>query len=193
MEGAEGKSQDEILVRLCQNGDKRAFEQLVIRYQDKIFSVIYRFVKDRDTVNDLAQDVFIKAFNSLKGFEGRSSFYTWLYQIAVYTALNHLSLARVRTTRNLEVEEIERGLPDPNAGIGNLLENGYIHGELAQAALSAIEELPEEYKKVFILKEYEEMSYEEIAETLNIPIGTVRSRLNRARTELRRVLKVEFK
>lgn len=180
---------DAVLVRLCQKGDKNAFGQLVMRYQDRVFSVLYRVVKDRDAVRDLAQDVFINAFKSIQGFQGKSSFYTWLYQIAMRTGLNYLSLARVRTTTVYENGDIEKRFMDTPGGSGNWLEEGYMLHETTQAAVAAIEELPDEYKKVFILKEYEDMSYEEIAEVLNIPIGTVRSRLNRARKELRKNLK----
>ncbi|MBI5186626.1 MAG: sigma-70 family RNA polymerase sigma factor [Nitrospinae bacterium] len=188
-EGGGENVADDVLVRLCQKGDKNAFEHLVMRYQDKIFSVLYRVVKDRDVVRDLAQDVFINAFKSIQGFQGKSSFYTWLYQIAMHTGFNYLSLARVRTTTVYENGDLEKKLMDTPGGSGNWLEEGYMLHETAQAAVAAIEELPDEYKKVVILKEYEDMSYEEIAEVLNIPIGTVRSRLNRARKELRRNLK----
>lgn len=189
-EKSEERVKDEILVRLCQKGDKKAFEQLVLRYQDRIFSVIYRMLKDRDTVKDIAQDVFIKAFKSINGFKGKSSFYTWLYQIAVHSAINYLSLSRVRTTRSLKDDEIDKGFPGINErSTGNWLEEAYITNETAKTAVAAIDELPVEYKQVVILKEYEDMSYEEIAATLSIPIGTVRSRLNRARKELRKTLR----
>ncbi len=188
-EDAGGNLKDEFLVQLCQKGDRKAFGQLVVRYQDRIFSVIYRLVKDREAVRDLAQDSFIKAFKSIQGFQGRSSFYTWLYRIAVRTALNYLSLASVRTTKTYDNDEIERGFLGIKEGYDNLIEKGYILNEMAQAAAIAIDKLPEEYRKVVVLKEYEDLSYEEIAGTLDIPIGTVRSRLNRARKELRKNLK----
>lgn len=180
---------DDVLVRKCQKGDKNAFGQLLVRYQDRVFSVLYRVVKDRDAVRDLAQDVFINAFKSIQSFQGKSSFYTWLYRIAMHTGLNYLNLARVRTTSTYENEDIEKKLMAISTNGGNWLEDGYMLNETAQAAVAAIEDLQDDYKKVVILKEYEDMSYEEIAEVLDIPIGTVRSRLNRARAELRKNLK----
>jgi RNA polymerase sigma-70 factor (ECF subfamily) len=180
---------DDVLVRMCQKGDKNAFGQLLIRYQDRVFSVLYRLVRDRDAVRDLAQDVFVNAFKSIQSFQGKSSFYTWLYRIAMHTGLNYLNLARVRTTSTYENEDIEKRLMAISPNGGNWLEEGYLLNEAAQAAVAAIEELPDDYKKVVILKEYEDMSYEEIAEVLDIPIGTVRSRLNRARKELKKNLK----
>ncbi len=188
-ESKEGKVKDEYLVRLCQSGDKEAFEELVLRYQDRIFSVIYRFVKDGETVRDLAQDVFIKAYKALSGFKGNSSFYTWLYQIAVRTSLNHLSLASVRTTRAFHDNEMEQVVDDVGGKYENWQEDRFIANEISQAAISAIDGLADDFKQVVILKEYEDLSYEEIAATLDIPIGTVRSRLNRARKELQKSLR----
>jgi len=180
---------DEILVQLCQKGDNKAFEELVIRYQNKVFSIIYRMVRNKDTVRDLAQDVFIKAFKAIGSFKGKSSFYTWLYRIAVHSALNHLNLARVRTTVTAENETLERKYGNSAVGRNNSIEEGYLLKEASQAIALAVNNLREDYRRVTVLKEYEYLSYEEIAQVLDIPIGTVRSRLNRARKELKECLK----
>ena len=173
---------DEQLVARVQKGDKRAFEVLVLKYQHRIYSLISRFVRDSDEVQDVAQEAFIKAYRALGAFRGDSAFYTWLYRIAINTAKNHL-IARSRRPQGVDLEiedaeqlEVASSLRDI-AGPESLL----MTEELQEAVERAIRHLPEDLRTALSLREFEGLSYEEIAEVMGCPVGTVRSRIFRAR------------
>ncbi len=170
------------LVRRVQKGDKKAFDLLVLKYQQRIANLVYRFVKNWDDVADISQEAFIKAYRGLKNFRGDSAFYTWLYRIAVNTAKNHLvSSSRKSTTNALDAQEAEQydgaELLHENASP----ERSVLTEELKQVIHQAIEGLPDDLKEAISLREFEGLSYEEIAEIMACPIGTVRSRIFRAR------------
>lgn len=176
------KTLDAELVEQAKQGKMAAFELLVNRYQQKVANVIAKFIKDRHEIQDVAQEVFIKVFRALPNFRGDSSFYTWIYRIAVNTSKNHL-VAKSRRIQNSQVEyedaesfvsnEDHRNLDTPDAV--------YSRGELEQTMSKAIAQLPEDLKKAIVLREVDGLSYEEIAEQMDCPIGTVRSRIFRAR------------
>lgn len=173
---------DEQLVSRVQKGDKRAFDLLVIKYQHKIFAIISRFVKDQAEVQDVAQETFIKAYRALANFRGDSAFYTWIYRIAINTAKNHLvSRGRRPPASDVDVEDAEfysggEQLKDLGTPEGQLLRD-----ELEAVVNKAIKELPEDLRTAVTLREMEGLSYEEIAEVMSCPVGTVRSRIFRAR------------
>ncbi|CAL1239381.1 RNA polymerase sigma factor RpoE [Candidatus Methylocalor cossyra] len=173
---------DEELVRRVQQGDKQAFDILVRRYQYKIAQLIHRYIKDPQEALDVAQDSFIKAYRALPSFRGESAFYTWLYRIAINTAKNHIAMRARRPSEdeiNLdEAEQFESGarLKNNETPEGLLLSD-----ELARAIQIALDELPEELRTAISLREFEGLSYEEIAQVMNCPVGTVRSRIFRAR------------
>lgn len=170
------------LVKEAKKGNMRAFELLVNRYQQKVSNVVAKFIKDIHENQDVTQEVFIKVYRALARFRGDSSFYTWIYRIAVNTAKNHL-VAKSRRIQNSSVEPVEaehfdsaadrRSLDTPDAI--------YARGELEQAMTNAIASLPEELRYAIVLREVDGLSYEEIAKAMNCPIGTVRSRIFRAR------------
>lgn len=173
---------DQALVERAQLGDKRAFELLVVKYQRKLGRLLSRMVRDAAEVEDITQETFIKAYRALPGFRGESAFYTWLYRIGVNTAKNYL-VARKRQPASTEVlaedaENYEEGdllrdVATPDAELQTK--------QIAQAVNSAVEALPEELRVAITLREIEGMSYEEIAQMMDCPIGTVRSRIFRAR------------
>ncbi len=173
---------DEELVLRVQQGDKKAFDLLVIKYQHKIVQLVNRYVRDPSEAQDVAQEAFIKAYRALPEFRGESAFYTWMYRIAINTAKNFL-MARSRRSSDsevdvLEAEQIEnapqlQGLDTP--------EQLLLNDEILKIVHETIDALPEEMKMAIMLRELDGMSYEEIAQIMNCPIGTVRSRIFRAR------------
>ena len=181
--------QDEILVKKTLEGKKEFFEILVMKYQRRIFGIVYKLTRDPSVVQDLAQEIFFKAYRKLDSFNFRSSFYTWLVKIALNTTLNYLS-SRDREP-SWKQEELH-GISDTEAfeGIagGKDPESYLLRGELLQNVKEAILSLPVELRSAIILRELEGFSYEEIAEILNCPIGTVRSRIHRGRKELQKAL-----
>lgn len=174
---------DRQLVERVQRGDKRAFDLLVAKYQRKIFRLLSRLIRDPGEIEDVAQEAFIKAYRALPNFRGDSAFYTWLYRIAINTAKNYLVSQgrRAPTTAGTEVEDAERmedadqmrdfGTPDAML----------LSKQVAEAVNRAIDRLPEDLRTAIVLREIEGLSYEEIAASMNCPIGTVRSRIFRAR------------
>lgn len=174
---------DQQLVERVQRGDKRAFELLVTKYERRLARLLSRFVRDQHEVEDIAQEAFIKAYRALPGFRGDAAFYTWLYRIGINTAKNYL-MARGRrapTTTEFDAEEAE-GFEDA-AGLQDLNtpENELLTKEVAKVVNDAMAALPEDLRTAISLREIEGLSYEEIAETMGCPIGTVRSRIFRAR------------
>ncbi len=174
---------DLILVERVRNGDKRAFELLMEKYRRKIGRLLSRMVRDPEEVEDIAQETFIKAYRALPQFRGDADFYTWLYRIAVNTAKNYLA-ARSRdmpTVSDVVGDDEEGGgerhaTPDINTPDAQLLSK-----QIAYAVTEAVEALPEELRTAITLREIEGMSYEDIANFMGCPIGTVRSRIFRAR------------
>lgn len=174
---------DLILVERVRNGDKRAFELLVEKYRRKIGRLLSRMVRDPEEIEDIAQETFIKAYRALPQFRGDAAFYTWLYRIAVNTAKNYLA-ARNRnmlTVSDVAGDEEEGGeeryaAPDIDTPDAQLLSK-----QIAYAVNEAVEALPEELRTAITLREIEGMSYEDIANFMGCPIGTVRSRIFRAR------------
>lgn len=180
---------DQQLVERVQQGDKRAFDLLVIKYQHKIFSIISRFIKDNAEVHDVAQEAFIKAYRAIGNFRGESAFYTWIYRIAINTAKNHLvSRGRRPPSTDVEVDEAEFYAGGDSLKDLATPENQLMRDQLEQVVFKAIEELPEDLRTAVTLRELEGLSYEEIAEVMACPVGTVRSRIFRARESIDRHL-----
>ncbi len=173
---------DEQLVERVQRGDKAAFNLLVKKYQHKVVNLVARYVNNPGDVPDVAQEAFIKAYRALPTFRGESAFYTWLYRIAVNTAKNYLtSQGRRPPSSDVEADEAE------SYGGGEALqevstpENLALTDEIKRTVFSAIEALPEDLRTAITLRELEGLSYEEIADIMDCPVGTVRSRIFRAR------------
>ncbi|NIG62858.1 MAG: RNA polymerase sigma factor RpoE [Serratia symbiotica] len=172
---------DQVLIERIQKGDQKSFNLLVVRYQHKVTSIVSRYVQQGD-IPDVVQESFIKAYRALESFRGNSAFYTWLYRIAVNTAKNYLVAQRRRPpSSDVDVNDAEN---HESAGalkeISNP-ENLMFSEELRQIVLRTIESLPEELRMVITLRELDGLSYEEIAAIMECPIGTVRSRIFRAR------------
>jgi len=192
------KAIDLELVKQAQKGDLKAFELLVQRYQQKVGGVISKLIKDYHEIQDITQEVFIKVYKALPKFRGDSAFYTWIYRIAINTAKNHL-VAKGRRIQNSDIEPSEAesysgGYEQQNFDTPDA---EFERQEIEKVVHDSINELPEDLKKAIILREVEGLSYEEIAEQMNCPIGTVRSRIFRARdavdTALKPLLKEEYK
>lgn len=174
---------DQRLVEQVQRGDKRAFGLLVAKYQRKIFRLLSRLIRDQAEIEDVAQEAFIKAYRALPNFRGESAFYTWLYRIAINTAKNFLVAQgrRAPTSTDTEIEDAER-LEDASQLRDVATPDSVLLSKQVGAAVNrAIEKLPEDLRTAIVLRELEGLSYEEIAESMNCPIGTVRSRIFRAR------------
>lgn len=173
---------DQNLVRRVQQGDKSAFDLLVIKYQHKIVHLVNRYVKDPSEAQDVAQDTFIKAYKALGDFRGDSAFYTWLYRIAINTAKNYLlSRSRRHSDYEVDMQDAEQTENAPQLKDIETPEHQLMNDQIIKVIKSAIEKLPEEMRIAITLREFEGMSYEEIAEAMDCPIGTVRSRIFRAR------------
>jgi RNA polymerase sigma-70 factor (ECF subfamily) len=188
------RSVDQELVVRVQRGDKAAFDLLVRKYQHKIAKLVSRYVRDRAEVEDVTQEAFIKAYRALRGFRGDSAFYTWLYRIAINTAKNYLvAQGRRPLTANIEPEEAET-LASDHGNTSELLtpERSMLAEEIGRTVERAIAALPEDLRTAITLRELDGLSYDDIAVAMDCPIGTVRSRIFRAReaidTELRPLL-----
>jgi RNA polymerase sigma-70 factor (ECF subfamily) len=185
---------DLVLVKRVQRGDKTAFDLLVRKYQHKVVKLVLRYVRNPAEAEDIAQDAFIKAYRALPQFRGDSAFYTWMYRIAINTAKNSLA-SRDRSpiaydldlTDPEESHSVQTKLQDPDTPEGMALTE-----EIRQIVNSAIEALPEELKTAIVLRELDGLSYEEIAAAMECPVGTVRSRIFRAREAIDKRLREVF-
>lgn len=181
---------DKELVKRAQKGDKIAFDALVTKYQYKVVNLVTRFVKDGDEAQDVAQEAFIKAYRGIAKFRGDSAFYTWLYRIAINSAKNYIvSQSRKSPTYAVDIDDAEHmetaaALKEIGTPEGKLLTS-----EIENTVYKAIKELPEDLKTAITLRELEGMTYEEIANVMECPIGTVRSRIFRARETIDKHLK----
>ncbi|MBE6631968.1 MAG: sigma-70 family RNA polymerase sigma factor [Ruminococcaceae bacterium] len=183
---------DLVLIKKASNGDSDAFGQLIIKYQNLVYNVCYQFLRNSDDAYDVSQDVFLKAYRSIRTFRGECSFSTWLYRITQNAVKDHIS----RETRHRTVQmssltidddkETEIDLPDSDEnGMPDVFAE---RKDTIKAVRDAISALPEMYKEVIVLRDIEERSYEEIAEMLGIELGTVKSRIYRARISLKEFL-----
>lgn len=185
-----GQNVDQALVEQVQKGDKNAFNLLVKKYQQKVMNLVSRYVKNQADVADVTQETFIKAYRALANFRGESQFYTWLYRIAVNTAKNHLMAgSRKPPGSDIEVEEAEfydsgEALRE-NASPEKLL----LTNEIRELIFKTIDQLPEELRIAIHLRELDGLSYEEIANVMDCPVGTVRSRIFRARDAVDKKIK----
>jgi len=173
---------DQQLVERVQRGDKNAFNLLVKKYQHKVVNLVARYVKNPGDVADVAQEAFIKAYRSLPTFRGESAFYTWLYRIAVNTAKNYI-VAQGRRPPDMDVEAGDAELYDGAEALREQAtpENLMMSDQIRETVVAVLEALPEDLRTAITLREMEGLSYEEIAEIMDCPVGTVRSRIFRAR------------
>ncbi|HBD11739.1 MAG TPA: RNA polymerase sigma factor RpoE [Porticoccaceae bacterium] len=182
MAGDDAKSSDKQLVARVQKGDNRAFDLLVLKYQYKVQAIVSRYINDREEVNDVTQEAFIKAYRALGKFRGDSQFYTWLYRIAVNTAKNFLvSRNRRPPASDIDAEEAEFLTGSENLRDIDSPENLVFRDELEHVVDEAIRNLPEDLRTAVTLREFDGLSYEDIAAIMDCPVGTVRSRIFRAR------------
>lgn len=180
---------ERLLVERARGGDRRAFDLLVLKYQHRLVKLIGRYVRDHAEVLDIAQDAFIKAYKALPGFRAESAFYTWLYRIAINTAKNHLASQSRRVVESaLDVDHAEQFAGDSALREMATPERLLMRDEVQQAVLEAFDELPEELRTAITLREIDGMSYEDIAATMDCPVGTVRSRIFRAREAINKRL-----
>ncbi len=186
---------DAILAQRCRNGDSEAMERLILRYQDRIYNVILKICANADDAADLTQETFVRVIENIDKFEGRSGFYTWVFRVAVNLTLSHCKSSRRFGHSSLDIEADDDGAratvalksvlcddssPDPVVIAQNK--------ELCGLILKALMKLDEAHRAVVILRDIEDMNYSQIAEVLSIELGTVKSRLSRARSNLRRIL-----
>ena len=176
---------DLALVRRVQQGDKQAYNLLVGKYQQKIMRLVARFIRDASECEDVTQEAFIKAYRALPNFRGESAFYTWLYRIAVNTAKNHLvSAGRRPPSQDLDAEEANHSAAGARFVELNTPESAVMNSELLGVIRRTIDELPDNLREAIVYREFDGLSYEEIAHLMECPIGTVRSRIFRARETL---------
>jgi RNA polymerase sigma-70 factor (ECF subfamily) len=181
---------DQQLVQRVQAGDKAAFNLLVLKYQHRVLKLVSRFVSDATEAEDVAQEAFIKAYRALASFRGDSAFYTWLYRIAINTAKNALVSSRRRPVDfDLDLQDPEQYDRHARLKESDTPEGVLLTEEIRDVVEKAMEQLPEDLRTAIVLRELEGLSYEEIAEAMDCPVGTVRSRIFRAREAIDRKLK----
>ena len=183
------KNSDKILVRRVQQGEKQAFDLLVLKYQHRLIKLISRYIRDSAEVYDVAQESFLKAYRALPNFRGDSAFYTWLYRIAINTAKNHL-VSQSRRPPDSDVDSSDAEQFDGESDLKEYAtpERMLLKEEIERTVIDAIDELPPDLRTAITLRELEGMTYEEIAQTMECPIGTVRSRIFRAREAINKRL-----
>ncbi|HSC47288.1 MAG TPA: RNA polymerase sigma factor RpoE [Gammaproteobacteria bacterium] len=185
-----GADSDRLLVERVQRGDKAAFDLLVRKYQHKIVKLITRYVHDGSEALDVSQEAFIKAYRAIHGFRGDSAFYTWLYRIAINTAKNHLMAeGRRPLDRGVDLQDPEQYDMQARLRDNDTPERLLLTDEIQRTVEQSIEDLPEDLRTAIVLREIEGMSYEQIAEAMSCPVGTVRSRIFRAREAIDRCLR----
>jgi RNA polymerase sigma-70 factor (ECF subfamily) len=178
----QARETDQQLVVRVQKGDKRAFDLLVLKYQHKIKAIVGRYIRDHAEVDDVTQEAFIKAYRALANFRGDSAFYTWMYRIGINTAKNHLvSRGRRPPARDVDIDEVEFHAGSEPLRDLDTPENNLFRDELQNVVNRSIRDLPEDLRTAVTLRELEGLSYEDIADIMECPVGTVRSRIFRAR------------
>lgn len=186
---------DLALVKACQQGDMEAFDALVLRYKDRLYNVVYRFLGHREDAQDVVQECFVRAYRSLESFKGESTFYTWLYRIATNLARNAIrDRGRKGRDQGMSLEKLQDEAPNiaQRATQSNQRPDVLAQeNELNESLQACIEELPEQYRMVFVLRTMDGLRYNEIAAVLECPRGTVKSRLNQARRLLREALRAQ--
>jgi RNA polymerase sigma-70 factor (ECF subfamily) len=184
------RAADLALVKRVQQGDRSAFDLLVVKYQHKILKLIMRYVRDPSEALDVAQEAFLKAYRAIRSFRGDSAFYTWLYRIAINTAKNHIVAAgRKPTYYDLDLQDSDNNEVFAKLKDIDTPEHLALTEELRQTVSKAIQDLPEDLRTAILLREIEGLSYEDIAQTMECPVGTVRSRIFRAREAIDKKLK----
>ncbi|NUM53560.1 MAG: sigma-70 family RNA polymerase sigma factor [Candidatus Hydrogenedentes bacterium] len=180
------------LVEECRKGDSAAFDELVRRYKDRVYNVVYRFLGNREDALDVSQEVFVRAYRGIEGFRGNAKVYTWLYSIAANLARNRLrDSGRLGRNMGTSLELLNESAPGLADSMGQQItpRDNAITDETQALLQQSLGELPEHYRIAFVLRTVEDLSYEEIAEIMGCPVGTVKSRLNQARQMLRDRLK----
>lgn len=173
------------LIEAAKNGDSRAFDMLTLRYQPRVFKIVGRFMHDPSEIMDVCQEVFIKVYRALHKFRGDSAFYTWLYRIAINTAKNYIiSQGHCLPDISTEIPEMERFITKHGLTEFGTPERLLMRDEIENIVYDAIAHLPKDLRIAITLRELEELSYEEIADIMHCPVGTVRSRIFRARAAL---------
>ena len=181
---------DKLLIERVQRGDKAAFDVLVLKYQQRVVNLVSRFVRNHADALDITQDAFLKAYRALPNFRGDSAFYTWLYRIAVNTAKNFLATQSRRSgDLHQDISEIEQIEANDALRDKATPERLLLRDEIQSTVIAAIDELPEDLRMAIMLREVEGLSYEDIANVMECPIGTVRSRIFRAREAVDKQLK----
>ncbi len=183
-------SEDAILVQRVQGGDVAAFDRLVVKYRERLFSIVYNLTSNREDAADLTQEAFIKAFSSIGRFKGKSSFFTWLYRIAVNTTLSQLKKNRLRRFFSLENINDEASSSEivEALSVKTRTEKGALVRELQERLNEALQKLSPKHRTVVVLFEIEGLSHQEISEIMNCSVGTVRSRLHYAKQQLQSYL-----
>ncbi len=184
------KKNDVELVKRAKSGDDRAYDELTKMYKDVVYSIVYRMVRNPQEAEDLTQEAFIKAYNSISSFNEEYAFSTWLFKIATNNCIDFFRKRKLKTysmedTVRYKDDEIRHEYADPEPDV----EDDIVSGERARIIRKAIEELPEKYRLVIELRHQKEHSYEQIAEDLDLPLGTVKARIFRAREMLNKALK----
>jgi RNA polymerase sigma-70 factor (ECF subfamily) len=184
------RASDQLLVNRVKSGDKHAFDLLVLKYQHRIIKLIMRYVRDPAEAMDVSQEAFLKAYRAIPNFRGESAFYTWMYRIAINTAKNHLVAAKRRPLEYAsEITEPEEFDWHANMQDGDSPEGQAMGDDLRQTVEKTIELLPDELRTAIVLRELDGLSYEQISQVMECPVGTVRSRIFRAREALDKSIK----
>jgi RNA polymerase sigma-70 factor (ECF subfamily) len=184
---------DLALVERVQRGERSAFDVLVLRYQHKVLKLVQRYIRDPMEAEDVVQEAFIKAFRAIGSFRGDSAFYTWIYRIAINTAKNAIVSSKRRPVNvDIDVQDPEQGDLEARLTYGETPEQLALSDEIRETVNRAMAGLPEELRTAIVLREIDGLSYEEIAESMDCPVGTVRSRIFRAREAIDRQLRPIF-